>query len=203
MSKILDARGLACPKPVIETRKALQTDRSLTVIVDNKAASQNVSRLATKTGCKFEIEEKDDGIYIHIECEGADSAQDSEQEIEQEEYISCEIGNNIVVVVASDTVGKGSDELGGILMRAFMHTFLEVEPLPKTMIFMNSGVKLIIKGSPVIEDLQELADRGTEILVCGTCTNYFGITDDVAVGIISNAYSIAESILQADKVVNL
>ena len=193
--KILDARGWACPKPVIETRKALQSDKSLTVIVDNKAAKENVSRLAIKMGCQYQIEEKDDGIYIKIEC--------NSQETTQEEKISCESGQNIVLVIASDTVGKGSDELGGILMRAFMHTFLEVEPLPKTIIFMNNGVKLAVSSSPVLEDLQELANRGIEILICGTCTNYFGLTDDVAVGTISNAYNIAEAMFQADKVVNL
>jgi selenium metabolism protein YedF len=199
MNKILDARGWACPKPVIETRKALQTDKLLTVIVDNKPARENVSRLATKMNCKFTIDEKNDGIYIHIDCEGSEPIQENTQE----EYITCETGKNIVLVIATDTVGKGSDELGGILMRAFMHTFLEVKPSPNTIIFMNNGVKLAIKGSPVLEDLQELSNRGVEILVCGTCTNYFGITDNVAVGIISNAYNIAEAMLNADKVVNL
>ncbi|HGJ65300.1 TPA: sulfurtransferase-like selenium metabolism protein YedF [bacterium] len=199
MNKILDARGWACPKPVIETRKALQTDKLLTVIVDNKPARENVSRLATKMNCKFTIDEKNDGIYINIDCEGSEPIQENTQE----EYITCETGKNIVLVIATDTVGKGSDELGGILMRAFMHTFLEVKPSPETIIFMNNGVKLAIKGSPVLEDLQELSNRGVEILVCGTCTNYFGITDNVAVGIISNAYNIAEAMLNADKVVNL
>jgi selenium metabolism protein YedF len=105
--------------------------------------------------------------------------------------------------ISSDTVGQGSDELGGILMRAFMHTFMEVEPRPDTIIFMNNGVRLTVSGSPVLEDLQALAHEGVEILVCGTCLNYFEITDDVAVGEISNAYTIAETLLQAGKVVRL
>lgn len=199
MSNILDARGWACPKPVIETRKALQNDKSLIVIVDNKAAKENVSRLATKMGCQFQIEEKDDGIFIKIECEGV-----SEQEnIKEEAYISCKIEQKIVLVIASDTVGKGSDELGAILMRAFMHTFLEVEPKPNTIIFMNNGVKLTTKDSKVLDDLQELSNMGIEILVCGTCLNYFGLTDSLVIGTISNAYNIAEAMLQADKVINL
>jgi len=202
MNKILDARGWACPKPVIETRKALQTDIPLTVIVDNKAARENVSRLATKLGFQFQIEEKDDGIYIHIDKGSVEIKQEDIQKEEPENYVNCSIGD-IVMVIASDTVGKGSDELGGILMRAFMHTLLELKPQPHTIILMNNGVKLAVTGSTVLDDLKELSDNGIEILVCGTCLNYFGLTDNVAVGEISNAYTIAETMLQAGKVVNL
>jgi len=202
MNKILDARGWACPKPVIETRKALQTDIPLTVIVDNKSARENVSRLATKLGFQFQIEEKGDGIYIHIDKGSVEIKQEDIQKEEPENYVNCSIGD-IVMVIASDTVGKGSDELGGILMRAFMHTLLEVKPQPHTIILMNNGVKLAATGSIVLDDLKELSDNGIEILVCGTCLNYFGLTDNVAVGEISNAYTIAETMLQAGKVVNL
>lgn len=200
MSKILDARGWVCPKPVIETRKALQTDIPLTVIVDNITAKENVSRLAIKLGFQVQVEEKSDGIYIHI-GQGNSEMVSMSKEIE-EAYEICRT-NNIVLVIATDSVGKGDDELGKILMRAFMHTFLDVKPSPNTIIFMNNGVKLVVEGSPVLEDLQQLSNNGIEILVCGTCLNYFGLTDKVAVGSISNAYSIAEAIFQADKVVNL
>ena len=198
MDKILDARGWACPKPVIETRKALQTDKFLTVIVDNKAARENVSRLAVKLGLQAQIEEKDDGTYVHIEQRTAQAIQET---IKEDDFESCK--GNIVLVITSDTVGRGSDELGGILMRAIMHTLLEVKPQPNTIVFMNNGVKLAVTGSPVVEDLQELVDSGIEILICGTCLNYFGLTDSMAVGEISNAYTIAETMLQAGKVVNL
>ena len=198
MDKILDARGWACPKPVIETRKALQSDKSLTVIVDNKAARENVSRLAVKLGLQAQIEEKDDGTYVHIEQGTAQAIQET---IKEDEFESCK--GNIVLVITSDTVGRGSDELGGILMRVIMHTLLEVKPQPNTIIFMNNGIKLAVTDSPVVEDLQELADSGIEILVCGTCLNYFGLTDSIAVGEISNAYTIAETMLRAGKVVNL
>jgi selenium metabolism protein YedF len=199
MDKILDARGWACPKPVIETRKALQSVKSLTVIVDNKAARENVSRLAVKLGLQAQVEEKDNGTYIHIEQGTAQAIQET---IKEDEFESCEKGN-IVLVITSDTVGRGSDELGGILMRAIMHTLLEVKPQPNIIVLMNNGVKLAVTGSPVVEDLQELVDSGIEILVCGTCLNYFGLTDSIAVGEISNAYTIAETMLRAGKVVNL
>lgn len=201
MSKIIDARGWACPKPVLETKKALQTDSILTVIVDNRAARENVSRLASKSGCQIRVEEKADGIYLHIE-KGADAPAQKEVERETESYIECASGK-LVLSIFSDTIGSGSDELGGILMRAFMHTFTEVDPRPDTIILINNGVKLATSGSPVLEDLQTLANEGVEILVCGTCLNYFDLTDDIAVGGISNAYTIAETMLQAGKVVKL
>jgi selenium metabolism protein YedF len=200
-NKILDARGWACPKPVIETRKALQTDIPLIVIVDNKAAKENVSRLAVKLGFQIQVEDKSDGTYINIERRESGTPQEIFKQ-EKETYTTCE-NANIVLVIASDTVGRGNDELGGVLMRAFMHTLLEVKPQPNMIIFMNNGVKLAVKGSPVLEDLQELSDNGIEILVCGTCLNYFGLTDSLGVGIISNAYNIAEALLQANKVINL
>ena len=88
MSKVLDARGWMCPKPVLETKKALQTENTLTVIVDNRAARENVSRLASKSGCRVQVEEKDDGIYLHIEREAGAHVQDKvEKEPEQESYI--------------------------------------------------------------------------------------------------------------------
>lgn len=199
MSRILDARNWVCPKPVIETRKALQTDIPLTVIVSNKAAKENVSRLATKLGFQIQIEDKPDGTYINIERGESIPKEIPKEEIES--YAACE--ESIVLVIASDTLGRGNDELGGVLMRVFMHTLLEVKPQPGMIIFMNNGVKLAVKDSPVLEDLRELSDIGIEILVCGTCLNYFGLTDSLAVGIISNAYNIAEALLQANKVINL
>lgn len=203
MRIVLDARGWACPKPVLETKKLLQSEDVITVIVDNRAARENVSRLASKSGCKVRIEEKDDGTHLHIEKEAGASAQEvTEKEPEPESYISCESGK-LVLFIASDIVGRGSDELGGILMRALMPTLLEVEPKPEVIVLMNNGVKLAISDSPVLEDLQALADKGVEILICGTCLKYFDLTDKVAVGEISNAYTIAETLLQAGKAVRL
>jgi len=202
VDKILDARGWACPKPVIETRKALQAEDALTVIVDNKAARENVSRLANKLGCQVSVEEKDDGVYLYISRMAREIVDADKKPSIQEKMPEYDSGK-LILLIASDTIGNGNDELGGILMRAFMHTFLEVKPQPETIIFMNNGVKLAVSGSPVLEDLQALANEGIEILVCGTCLNYFGLTDKIAVGEISNAYTIAETLLQASKVVRL
>jgi selenium metabolism protein YedF len=202
-NKILDARSWVCPKPVIETKKALQTVDNLTVIVDNRAARENVSRLASKTGYNVNIEEKDDGTYIHI-SKGSETAVNMEilKKPEPEEYMEC-ANRKLVLLIASDTIGRGSDELGGILMRAFMHTFLEVKPRPDVIILMNNGVKLAVTGSVVLDDLKSLASDSVEIIICGTCLKYFDLIDKVAVGEISNAYTIVETLLQAGKVVRL
>jgi selenium metabolism protein YedF len=109
-----------------------------------------------------------------------------------------------VLLVPSEQFGRGdAPELGTLLVRGFFHTLGEVQPLPDKVVFLNSGVKLVVKGSPVLEDLQALAAQGVEILACGTCLGYFGLTDQVAVGQVSNMYTIAETLLQAGKVVSL
>jgi selenium metabolism protein YedF len=100
-------------------------------------------------------------------------------------------------------MGRGDTELGQILIRSFFHTLGEVEPVPETIIFLNSGVKLVIEGSPVLEDLQELCAGGVKILVCGTCLGHYELKDKVAVGEVSNMYTIAETMLGAGKVISL
>jgi selenium metabolism protein YedF len=100
-------------------------------------------------------------------------------------------------------MGRGDDELGRILARGFFHALGEVTPRPDTIIFFNSGVKLVVQGSPVLEDLQALCGQGIEILACGTCLGHFDLKDKLVVGEVSNMYSIAEALLSAGKVVSL
>ncbi len=110
----------------------------------------------------------------------------------------------LVLVVSSEVMGRGEHaELGGILIRSFFHALGEVEPTPVTILFFNSGVKLVVQDSPVLQDLQALADQGVEILACGTCLGYYDLTDQVAVGEVSNMYTIAETMLGAGKTVYL
>lgn len=109
----------------------------------------------------------------------------------------------VVLVVPSESMGRGDDELGRILIRGFFHTLGEVEPLPDTAVFFNSGAKLVAEDSPVLDDLRSLCDQGLQVLACGTCLGHYGLKDQVAVGVISNMYTIAETLLRAGKVVNL
>ena len=197
MTKIVDARGLACPQPVIQTRKALQESAVLTTIVDNETAQHNVTRMAQKAGSTVRAEERDDGIYLHISQEGA------LQEDVTPQAASAPAGGSLVLMISSEFIGRGDNELGHILMRAWFHTLGEVEPLLSTIVFLNSGVKLAAGGSPVLDDLQALGERGVEILTCGTCLGHYELKDKVAVGEVSNMYTIAETLLGAGKVVSL
>ena len=112
---------------------------------------------------------------------------------------------NLVLSVPSQFMGRGdSEELGGILVRSFFHTLGEIEPQPDTIVFFNSGVKLVVDGSEVLEDLQALSKRGVELLACGTCLGHYHLKEEeVAVGEVSNMYTIAETLLGADKIVSL
>jgi selenium metabolism protein YedF len=109
----------------------------------------------------------------------------------------------LVVVISGDTMGRGDDELGHVLIRSHLHTLTEIAPRPDVLVFLNSGVKLATEGSPCVEDLQALATQGTCILLCGTCLGHFGLKEQVAVGEVSNMYEISETMLRAQKVVNL
>jgi len=197
MSTIVDARGLPCPQPVILTRKALQESDAVTMIVDNDTARQNVTRMAEKGGATVQVEEKDGTIHLHI----------SGGQVPQKEEVVCETapaGGPLVLTVPSEFMGRGEhDELGHVLMRGFFHTLGEVQPLPQTIIFLNSGVKLVVEGSPVLEDLQALRGRGVEILACGTCLAHYRLKEQIAAGEVSNMYTIAETMLGAGKVVSL
>ena len=109
----------------------------------------------------------------------------------------------VVVAISSDRMGRGDDQLGEVLMRSFLHTLGEANHSPDTLIFFNSGVKLAVDESPVLEDLHRLETRGVKILLCGTCLGHFELKDKVAVGEISNMYAITETMLGSGGVVNL
>jgi selenium metabolism protein YedF len=197
MTKTVDARGLACPQPVILTRNALQETDGVITIVDNETAQHNVTRMAEKTGATVKTEQREGGIYLHITKGGIPLEEVTPQPA------AVPGGGPLVVAVPSEIMGRGDAELGHILIRGFFHTLGEVEPLPDTLIFFNSGVKLAIEGSPVLEDLQELCGRGVKILACGTCLGYYELKEKIAVGEVSNMYDIAETLLGAAKVVSL
>lgn len=191
MEKIIDARGLACPRPVMLTKEALKDSKSVTCIVDNPTARDNVSRLAAKEGCRVTVEERDGAFYLHLNKESQE--------------IACQVApaTSTVMLIGSESLGRGSDELGAILIRGLMHTLAEGNRRPSALIFINSGVKLVTADSPVLEDLRSLASQGVEILACGTCLGYYELKDKLAVGQVSNMYSIVEAMLDADKVLSV
>ena len=193
MKKEVDARGLACPQPVIMAKKAIEEDGHCLIIVDNEAAQENVCRMARTLGCDPVVYETGEGIRIDI-VKGRD--------VEPAEATHPSAGPT-VVVLSSDRMGQGDDELGGVLIRAFLHTLGELASQPDVIILFNAGVRLAVEGSPVIEDLHALEQAGGAILVCGTCLDFFQLKEKLAVGVISNMYDIAETMLSAGRVVNI
>lgn len=198
MTTTVDARGLACPQPVIQTRKAMQQADRIVTLVDNENALTNVSRMAEKAGWQVDVAREGDGFQIGL-SRGTPAPQPEPLAVGRAEAI----GGPLVLVVSSDRMGRGEAELGEILIRSFFHTLGEVEPLPQVLIFFNSGVRLACEGSPVLDDLCALEAGGTEILACGTCLNYLELADKLAVGQVSNMYDIAGTMLGAGKVVSL
>jgi len=206
MPVTIDARGLACPQPVIMAKKAIEENEQITVLVDNDMAVENIRRLALKMACGFSVTEKEGGIrnISLVRTGGVDETKEGGGPGAQENELSCaavagkETGP-LVVVLSDNHMGRGDDVLGDILIRSFVHTLLQLKPLPDTVICYNSGVKLAAKDSEVLDDLQQLAKDGVDILVCGTCVNYFEISDQVAAGHISNMYDIAETMAGAGR----
>ena len=198
MTTTLDARGLACPQPVILTRNAMKQEDRIVTLVDNETSLTNVSRMATKAGWHVNVVEGDDEFRIEL-AKGEVVPQAGLLAAGSDEAANAPL----VLVVSSDTMGRGDAQLGNILVRGFFHTLGEIHPLPQTIVFLNSGVKLACQGSPVLDDLCTLEAEGIEMLVCGTCLGYFELTQRRAAGQVSNMYDIAETMLGAGKVVNL
>jgi len=195
--KKIDCRGLACPQPVMETKKALDSSegQEVLVLVDDATARENVSRFAGSQG--YQIEVTDEKGYSALRIRKGELAGKKEES----SVPKAAIQGDLVFFIDSDSLGKGSEELGGILMRAFLHTLGEAEVKPQKMILVNSGVKLACEGSPALEDLQTAASQGVEILACGTCLNYFELKEKLRTGRISNMYEILNVLSQAGRTV--
>jgi selenium metabolism protein YedF len=192
MVKSIDARGLSCPQPVVLTKKAIEEGESaLEVLVDNEAALENVTRLGEKLGYQVSASPSGNDFRILL------ARQAGIREVRDE------TGHSTVVFIDSDTIGRGSDKLGAVLTKSFFYALTEAPNKPKKIVFMNSGVRLATEGSPVLESLEKLRSLGTELLLCGTCLDFFQLKDKVAVGNISNMYNIVESFMEADKVVTV
>lgn len=200
---IIDARGKACPTPVIMTKKALEEiqEGTFTVIVDNEVSKNNVIKFLESQGLTYEVETKNGAFYI-------DSAKGYSCSIKNESGLEVQSvdkkGNKIVVYISSETIGYEEQTLGRILMKGFFSSVKALDIKPKTIIFVNTGVFLTTKNEEVISILKELEENfGVEILNCGTCTDYFNITKEVKVGSIADAYTVFKKVFEADKVVRL
>jgi selenium metabolism protein YedF len=190
--KTIDCCGKTCPLPVIETKKVLEDKEvnKITVLVDNSISRENVMRFLESQGFSVTAMEEKGKHRI----EGTRNQGITEQS-------SITNTKKLLVFVDGETVGRGSEELGAILMRSFLLTLKELNPLPWRIIFINSGVKLAVDGSPYIGALNDLVAIGAEILSCGTCLDYYRVKDKLMVGRISNMYEIESSFLEATNVI--
>ncbi|MGO9151402.1 MAG: sulfurtransferase-like selenium metabolism protein YedF [Acidimicrobiales bacterium] len=197
--RVLDARGLACPQPVILTRKALAEGgfSELEVIVNTSSGRENVARFAGRQGCNIgSIEESGGETRIVIQPPVANWSDLTSTESLTDATMPLVEPGIQTVFLSGRTIGRGDDELGALLMRAFLYTLTESETLPQRVLLMNSGVTLAAESSEHLKNLQRLVDLGVEILACGTCLEFYELTDQLAVGRVSNIQEIAEFLLQ-------
>lgn len=197
----VDAMGLACPQPVVKTIKALEAltgPATVETYVDNETAVQNLTRLAQGKGFPVRSEKLAEGRFV-VTMEADKTAAESTAEA----AAACvpDRRGNTVVAVTSDAMGHGSDELGKNLMKGFLYALSQLEELPKTILFYNGGARLTTEGSLSLEDLKSMEAQGVQIMTCGTCLNYYGLTEKLAVGSVTNMYSIVETLAKADKII--
>jgi selenium metabolism protein YedF len=195
----LDCRGLACPAPVLQTKELLEKEHleRIKVLVDNEAAKQNVSRFLESRNFAVTVEQ--DGPVSYVTGKGEKGSAPGFAPVETTEPEK----KRIMVMVATDRLGRGDDELGRKLIVNFIKTLKEMGDELWRLIFVNNGVKLTIDGSQVLEDLKELDKSGVMILVCGTCLDHFHLLDKKEVGETTNMLDIVTAMQVADKVINL
>lgn len=207
MEKTVNALGLACPLPVVETKKALEAMTeagTITVLVDNEIAVQNVSRFAgsKQLNVKSEkISSKEFHIIIEV---GADKlGASAEGTVEEAEPVCVMDGRRkgLVVAIGSNQMGNGAEALGKSLMKAFVFALTKQDYLPETILCFNSGASLTCEGSDSLADLKELEAQGVEILTCGTCLDFYNLKEKLAVGGVTNMYVIVEKMEKASLVV--
>ena len=201
--KLVDAKGKNCPIPVVMTKKEIDAGaKELIVEVDNPIAVQNVSRLATAMSFDMNTEEIDGGFRLTLTSTGAaaDNAAVDEALLSAQQ---CAPQGNWAVFVGRDVIGSGDRELGSSLIKMFFYTLAEGDDLPAYILLMNDGVKLASTNPDTIEHLQKLVDRGVELLVCGTCLNFYNISEELKVGTVSNMYDILSRMQAASKVISL
>lgn len=204
--KIVDAMGKACPLPVVMTKKVLdhaEDGEIVEVHVDNEIAVRNLEKLAKNQQSAVRSETVGEKHFVVFITTGeAGKAGDDSSAAEDYEACDCQPAeNHTVVVLRSSSMGNGSEELGKTLIKGFIYALTQLEELPEKIICYNGGVFLTTDGSDSLEDLKLLAEQGVEIYSCGTCLNYYGLTEKLQVGEVTNMYSIVEMMAGASKII--
>lgn len=199
--KSIDLRGLACPQPVVLTRKALLEVGvdCVHAVVDRDVPAENIQRMARSQGWESRVEQQGDQFHLTLTRGENAVAQTAARPLIA---ASATQGQpRVVVFVTSNVFGEGDEKLGQILMKAFIKTLKDLENRPQKAIFANLGVRLTTEGSDLISDLRALEQDGMTILSCGTCLDYYGLLDALQVGAASNMFEIATALVEADRIV--
>lgn len=190
--KIIDCKGLKCPTPVINTKKYFDSieEGRAEVIVDNEVAKNNICKLADSNGLKYEVLE--DGEFFNITI--------------TKENCGCEVmsfNKETAIIISSDKLGSGDDKLGEALMKSYLFALSESSNLPTNLVFLNGGVKLVVEESPCLESIEKLSKEGVNILSCGTCLDFYGLKEKLAIGEITNMYTIVELMNKSQNTIKL
>ena len=195
----LDERGKQCPRPVIDTKKALEScnpGETVEVLVDNEIAVQNLSKMAASKGLSAVSEKISDNEFsVKIAVGQGVTPASGAADDSGEEAVACQPDSRkkgMTVVLSSNLMGHGDPELGKALMKGFVYALTQQDALPETILLYNSGAYLSCEGSDNLEDLKSLESQGVEILTCGTCLNFYGLSEKLQVGSVTNMYEIVE-----------
>ncbi len=201
----VNAIGDTCPIPVVKTKdaiKSLQGAGQVETLVDNEIAVQNLTKMANQKGYGVKSEKISDKEYKVTMTIGEDQIAAA---VEDNSEVECIVPSNgkkkVVVAISSEFMGVGSEELGKTLMKGFIYALGQQDELPSTILFYNGGASISCEGSVSIEDLKSMEAQGVEILTCGTCLNFYGLAEKLAVGGVTNMYDIVEKMTTADVVV--
>ena len=198
MKKFIDAKGKNCPMPVIMAKKVIDSGvKFFEIEVDNKIAVENLKKLANSQGFTTRVEENNSYFKVDF-SNGCEECEEVLVKVEDKKPLG-----NWSIFVNKEIIGAGNDELGKSLMKMFIYTISEGEDLPKSILFMNGGVKVPTLNNQAIEHLKVLQDKGVELLICGACLNFYGLEEKLEVGKISNMYDITNSMKEASKVITI
>ena len=200
----VNAVGDACPIPVVKTLQALKTlagPGTVETLVDNRIAVENLPRLAQSKGCAIETEQLAENRFrvVITAQEGAQLPESADGLC----TVPWEKPENTVVIISVDHMGEGDEALGRLLLKGFLFALTQQEKLPRTLLFYNGGASVTCEGSASLEDLHKLETLGVEILTCGTCLNFYGLTEKLAVGGVTNMYTIVEHLNKAKSVIRI
>ncbi|KHS57558.1 response regulator SirA [Terrisporobacter othiniensis] len=196
----VNAIGDNCPIPVVKAKKAIDALEDAAIVeisVDNEIAVQNVTKMVNQKNLEYTCEKVGQNHYvIKVQC-----GEVVESEATKEVVAAIAKEEKMVVVLSSDKMGEGDEELGKVLIKGFIYAITQLDKYPKAVLLYNSGVKLSSEGSDSIGDLKVLEDHGVEILSCGTCLNFYNLQDKLQVGKVTNMYSIVEELSGATNII--